>query len=341
MQIARSFEERETAAKLGRPIFSQMIRSLRHGEAQGVVIHKIDRGARNLKDWADLGELIDSGVEVHFANESLDLNTRGGRLSADIQAVVAADFIRNLREETRKGFYGRLKQGLYPLPAPLGYLDRGKGKIKDIDPFPAPIIKKAFELYASQQFSLHRLLAEVTRQGLRNRHGTPLSLNGLSTILNNPFYMGVLRVKKTGEFFVGGHQPLVSKFLFNRLQMILEGKTVDRVVRHDFTFRRLVRCMSCSRSLIGELQKGHVYYRCQTKQCPTKTVREELIDGAVGRMMIMLTLNDEDLEYVRSWVEDARQHRDVLLEEEAQRAKLRLDAIRNRLARLTDAFIDG
>jgi hypothetical protein len=98
LHIARSFEERETAAKLGRPIFSQMIRSLRRGEALGVVIHKIDRGARNLKDWADLGELIDTGVEVHFANESLDLNTRGGRLSADIQAVVAADYIRNLRE---------------------------------------------------------------------------------------------------------------------------------------------------------------------------------------------------------------------------------------------------
>jgi len=57
-----------------------------------------------LRDWADLGELIDAGVEVHFATESLDLHTRGGRLSADIQAVVAADYIRNLREETRKGF---------------------------------------------------------------------------------------------------------------------------------------------------------------------------------------------------------------------------------------------
>jgi len=96
-----------------------MLRLLKHGKAAGVVIHKIDRGARNLKDWADLAELIDIGVEVHFANESLDLNTRGGRLSADIQAVVAADFIRNLREETKKGFYGRLKQGLYPICAPI------------------------------------------------------------------------------------------------------------------------------------------------------------------------------------------------------------------------------
>jgi site-specific DNA recombinase len=341
LAIAQWFEERESAAKRGRPVFAQMMRQLRQGKAQGVIIHKIDRSARNLKDWADLGELIDSGVEVHFANESLDLHTRGGRLSADIQAVVASDYIRNLREETRKGFYGRLKQGLYPLPAPLGYLDRGKGKIKDVDPLTAPIIAKAFELYSSRQYSLHRLLAEITRLGLRNRKSRPLSLTGLSTILNNPFYMGILRVKTTGELFPGAHKPLISKPVFDRVQMILEGKTVDRLVRHDFTYRRLVRCAGCGRSLIGELQKGHVYYRCQTRQCPTKTVREELIETSVERVIALLVLDDGELNYVASWLENARAHQDTFRQEELQRMKLRLDGIRNRLARLTDAFIDG
>lgn len=59
-----------------------MLKLLRHGKADGVLIHKIDRSARNLKDWADLGELIDKGIKVHFVNESIDLNSRGGRLSA-------------------------------------------------------------------------------------------------------------------------------------------------------------------------------------------------------------------------------------------------------------------
>src|SRR5256885_15104476 len=134
-----------------------MLKLLQASKADGVIIHKIDRGARNLKDWADLGELTDQGVEVHLANESLDLHSRGGRLSADIQAVVAADYIRNLREETRKGFYGRIKQGVYPLPAPLGYLDRGKGKVKELDPVRAPLIKRAFVLYSTAQYNLERL----------------------------------------------------------------------------------------------------------------------------------------------------------------------------------------
>src|SRR5437870_7709725 len=118
-----------------------MLTRLRRREAEGVIIHKIDRSARNLTDWAELGDLIDQGIQVHFANESLDLKSRGGRLSADIQAVVAADYIRNLKEEVRKGFYGRLKQGVYPLPAPIGYKDEGAGKPKSLDPMKAPLVR--------------------------------------------------------------------------------------------------------------------------------------------------------------------------------------------------------
>src|SRR5438270_6758493 len=149
MEVAQWYEERETAARAGRPVFTQMVRQLKAGKARGVLIHKIDRPARNLTDWADLGDCIDQGVEVHFANEGLDLNSRGGRLSADIQAVVAADYIRNLREEAKKGIYGRLKQGFYPSRAPIGYRDMGAAKPKMPDTVQGPLVRKAFELYAT------------------------------------------------------------------------------------------------------------------------------------------------------------------------------------------------
>src|SRR5580704_8902876 len=164
-------EEMETAAKQGRPVFSKALKLLRSGKAKGIILHKLDRGARNLRDWAAIGELSDQGIEVHFVNESLDLQSRGGRLSADIQAVVAADYIRNLREETRKGFYGRLKQGLYPLRAPIGYVDQGKGKAKTIDPVTGSLVRKAFELYGTARYSLETLGRELYQLGLRNRNG--------------------------------------------------------------------------------------------------------------------------------------------------------------------------
>ena len=60
-------------------------------------------------------------------------------------AVLAEDYVRNLNEEREKGFNGRLKQGLYPLKAPIGYLDNGGGKPKTICPERGPHIKSMFD----------------------------------------------------------------------------------------------------------------------------------------------------------------------------------------------------
>lgn len=340
LEITSWFEERETAAKRGRPVFNQMLKLLRQGKADGVIIHKIDRSARNLKDWADLGELIDQGIEVHFANESLDLHSRGGRLSADIQAVVAADYIRNLREETKKGFYGRIKQGLYPLPAPIGYLDMGKGKPKEPDPQKAPLVKRAFEFYDTRKYNFDSLLAELTRLGLHNKRGGKLSRTGLSTLLNNPFYIGLIRLKKTKETFLGSHQPLISKSLFGQVQDILEGKTNTRAIKYSFTFRRLLTCSLCKYSLIGEKQKGHVYYRCHTKNCPTTGIREELIETEILKRFQPLEFNEKEREYLKGLVAKLKEDWGQEQEVQVKTLQLRLDQLKNRLARLIDVYVD-
>lgn len=341
LNIISWFEERETAAKRGRPVFGRMLKSLRQGKAAGVVLHKIDRGARNLKDWADLAELIDAGIEVHFANESLDMQSRGGRLSADIQAVVAADYIRNLREETKKGFYGRLKQGLYPLNAPIGYNDMGGGKPKELDPLMAPLVRKAFELYATSRFNLDSLNAELCRLGLRNKRGGSVSRNGLSVILNNPFYIGLIRLKKTGELFPGVHRPIIPKSLFDRVQLVLAGKTNTRPHKRDFLFRRLFSCRQCGYTLIGERQKGHNYYRCHTPDCPTTGIREEAIDAAIQEQFKRLRLSDRERAYLEQQMKRLRAEWSNSQEEGATVLNLRLGQIKNRLNRLTDAFLDA
>lgn len=339
--LAEWFEERETAAKQGRPVFSRMLSLLKRRQAGGVIMHKIDRGARNFKDWANLQELFDGGVDVRFANESIDLRSRGGRLSADIQAVVAADYIRNLREETRKGFYGRLKQGVYPLPAPLGYLDQGKGQPKAVDPTRGPLVRKAFQLYAAGGYSLESLRAELHRLGLRNNRGHALTRNGLSIMLNNPFYTGIIRVRRTGEVFQGRHDPLVSQRLFSQVQTVLRGKLVLRRVRHAFRFRRLLKCKRCGRSLIGETQKGHVYYRCQTRDCPTTCVREERVEQLLLDLLRRMMFSKPEEQYLRSEVE--RQKHDWREEREnrTRALGLQLRQIEDRLVRLTDAYLDG
>lgn len=341
LEIREWFEEKETAAKRGRPVFDRMLKLLARRSVSGVVIHKIDRSARNLRDWADLGELVDRGVQVHLAHESLDLKSRGGRLAADVQAVVAADFIRNLRDEVRKGFEGRLKQGLYPLPAPIGYRDQGRGQPKIPDPAMAPLVRQIFELYASGRFSLLQLGQEAFRLGLRNRGGGRVTRNGLSTLLNNSFYAGVIKIKRTGERYRGVHEPLITMTTFKSVQEVLRGRTPNRGSTHHFLFRRSIRCVTCNYCLIGERQKGHIYYRCHTSTCLPTCLRETDIDRQIGTALASLMLPVEDQSAIEQEFRAILSNSKQLAQERAKSEKLRLEKADAMLERLTDGFLDG
>lgn len=340
--IVAWFEEMETAAKQGRREFSRMFTELQRGEADGIIIHKIDRSARNLRDWAGLGDLIDSGIDVQFVHDGVDLRSRGGRLSADIQAVVAADYIRNLRDEVKKGFYGRLKQGFYPLPAPFGYLDRGGGKPKELDPIYAPIVRHAFERYAAGSVSLKQLRMELNEMGLRARTGQPLRVGTLAKILHNSFYVGIIRIERTGETFQGIHAPLVSQAMFERVQSVLRGKSAAKTVKHDFLFRRLIRCERCAHLLTGERQKAQfVYYRCHSDECHGVSVREEAVDKLLREILTLLRCDDGEVGDLRDMIEDMRATASTDADRQRSDLRLHLAKCEERLHRLTDALIDG
>jgi site-specific DNA recombinase len=338
LAITQWFEEKETAAKGGRPVFNKLVSELRVGRADGLIIYKIDRSARNLGDWSRIGELADIGVDIHFATETLDFRSRGGRLTADIQAVIAADFIRNLREETLKGIYARLKQGLYPFRAPIGYLDNGSGKPKTLDPLRAPLVKQAFELYATRTHSLRTLWVELQGRGLTTRQGKRLSLHGLETILNCTFYTGVIAIKRTGQTYHGIHERLISPALFERVQFIKSGKSGPKVTRHGHTYQGLFRCGHCAGPMVPELHKSHVYYRCKTTGCATKTIREEALAEAIETSLknAALTEADEVAFHARidAWVAKAGE------QDEERTWQLRRANLADRIDRLTDALVD-
>ena len=339
LTISEWWEEKETAAKQGRPVFNRMVASLKRGDAKGLVIHKIDRSARNYHDWAIISDLADAGIEFHIATESFDFNTYGGRMAADFMAVVAANYVRNLKTEIRKGQLGQLRIGLLPWAAPVGYCNNGAAKLKTSDPIMAPKVRRAFELYGSGTHSIRTLVTEMERQGLRSHGGKPLNKSSIEKMLGNPFYCGIIRVRKTGETFRGAHEPIISAALFERVQDIKSGKKVKKFTRHNHLHRGLFRCQHCSHFLIGEIQKGRVYYRCQTRECVTKTVREDRVNEAVVSLLRQLAMTPDDLalaiERLPTRLIPERQ------EDEYTALKLQRDQVAARMDRLMDMVLDG
>jgi site-specific DNA recombinase len=339
LEISQWWEEKETAAKKGRPIFNRMVARLKRGDAKGLVIHKIDRSARNYHDWAVISDLADSGIEFHIATESFDFNTYGGRMAADFMAVVAANYVRNLKSEIRKGQQGQLKIGLMPWGAPIGYCNNGAAKVKTPDPQKAPLVRQAFELYASGTHSIRSLAVEISKRGLRSGGGRPLSKASVEIMLANPFYCGLIHIKRTGQTSKGAHQPIITAALFQKVQDVKSGKTTKKVTRHNHLFRGLFQCEHCSRSLIGEWQKGRVYYRCQTTGCPTKTLREDGIECAVVHLLNQLALSESALASAQTRI--SAFITPDMSESEVNSIKLQEAQAVRRLDRLTDMALDN
>jgi DNA invertase Pin-like site-specific DNA recombinase len=336
--VTEWFEELETASKAGRPIFNNMIGRLKRHHAEGLVVHKLDRSARNLRDWNTVSELMDHGIEFHIATEPIDFSTRGGRMTADFLAVIAADFSRNQREETKKGLNGRLLQGLFPFKAPLGYLDQGKGKPKVPCPERAPMIKVMYELYQTGEYSLKSLKIEMERRGLRNHFGSTLSLRGVEKILANPFYHGQILIVRTGETFDGIHEPIINQAAFKRVQAIKAQRCGPKVSKHRHAFVGLFRCAGCVGPLVPERQRGNVYYRCHKQVCAMTTIREDRLDEAIQKDLGRLQLTPTAIEQMRiDWDTGS-----VLDDLNAQRRSLsaKIEDRQSKISRLADLLID-
>ena len=63
-------------------------------------------------------------------------------------------YIDNLSENIKRGHRQKLRKGIWPGFAPLGYLNNHKTKAIDTDKEKAPVIRKCFELYATGEYTL-------------------------------------------------------------------------------------------------------------------------------------------------------------------------------------------
>jgi hypothetical protein len=103
----------------------------------------------------------------------------------------------------------------------------------------------------------------------------------------------------------------------------------------------MVTCQGCGYSLIGERQKGHVYYRCHKRTCSTRAVREEVIDSAIQQALAHLRFEGDETRYIEYWFKQARPEQERIHRQALEECRLQLDQIRSRVGRLTDAYIDG
>ena len=281
IEIVASFTEAKTAKKPGRIVFNQMIERMENGEAQGIIAWHPDRLARNSIDGGKIIYLLDTGkiLDLKFPTFWFD-STPQGKFMLNIAFGQSKYYVDNLSENIRRGIRQKLKNGLWPSFAPIGYVNNRKSKGIDIDIPKATIIKKAFEMYSSGDCTLKGIAGFFAKSNLKSYKDKTISESRVQFMLQNPIYYGLIRFN--GELYKGVHEPIISKKLFDLVAEVMSNRgKKQRQRKHEFIFSGLIRCGGCGCLITAETQKGHNYYRCTKKKgnCPEKYLREEeLID---------------------------------------------------------------
>lgn len=216
------------------------------------------------------------------------------------------------------GTFTRAKIGYTNVRA---HIDGHEVRTVAIDEERAPLIRLAFKLCATGEYTMTRLATVLTGRGLRmrpqtNRPAGPISAKYLTRVLRDRYYLGVITYQ--GIEYSGRHTPLVTPELFARVQTILDArlpKTGERQRKHHHYLKSTVWCGRCydrgveSRLLLVRAQgRGgeYWYFRCRAQQdheCDAPYLRVEDVEAAVLRHYATLRLPDGFAERVRTVLE--------------------------------------
>jgi len=164
--LARFKEEGESAKTADRTELQKLLTFCRtnKGRVHFVVVFNLTRFARDKYDHFALRSLLQSlGISLRSATEPID-DTSTGKLMEGVLAAFA-QFDNDVRSDrTCAGMKAALEIGRWVFLAPIGYINapRSMGKSLLHDPGRAPIIRKAFEDYATGRFSKQQILERAT-----------------------------------------------------------------------------------------------------------------------------------------------------------------------------------
>ncbi len=293
-----------------RPVFQELIADIGRGRFNAILTWAPDRLSRNAGDLGTLVDLMDQKrlLEIrtygqHFTNSP---NEKFLLMILCSQAKLEND---NKGVNVKRGLRTRVEMGLWPAPAPVGYLNENRADRRGyvmVDQERAPVVKQMFEKVAYEKWSglkiYNWLKFEMNFKTLAGNKG--LTYSNIYLILQNHFYYGTFEYpRKSGHWYKGRHDPIITKELFDLVQQQIKAHAMPAEAK-EFAFTKLMVCGRCGSGVSADEKmrkkkdgtiNRHCYYSCTKKRdpnCPHDPINEDDLIEQFAQLMDRINLDE-------------------------------------------------
>ena len=308
-----------------RPAFQAMLKDIEEGRVEVVVVTKLDRITRNLKDLIFLKELFEeTGVAFISISQNLDTSTPMGRFSFYILGLVAELEQEMTAERVAEDMKGRARRGKWNGGVvPFGFNFCSESKTLIIQPQEAEVVRTIFEQYRRHK-SFRNIVHVLNSSGVKTRKGEFWASTSIRRILQNPIYSGDMvynkrkgvgrtskaRPKEEHIVAEGIVDSIVPKDQFIEVQRLIadQRKVPPSSKASQYLLTGLLECEHCKTRMYGYTQKNgesdekvYQYYRCNghiskgAAFCPGNTIDARFVEGIILEELKNLSTNPNKL----------------------------------------------
>ena len=308
--------------------FQRLIADVKQGKIDLILVTKLDRWFRNIKDYHNTQEIL----EKHNCNwrtiyENYDTSTSSGRLHINIMLSVNQDECDRTSERIKAVFAHKLdKKEAVSGSLPMGYKLEDKKIVKDMEY--ASLVNDVFDY-----FELHNNKC-ATVNYINDKYNTHYHYNSIVRMLSNTIFKGEY------NGIEGFCEPYINKDRFDKIQSLMKRNIKVRHNERVYTYSGLLICAECGCKLAGSTKNytlkstgekvSRKSYRCNQyylrKLCDHKKIlNEKSID-----VFIVENLSKELQCYKATYEIKAKQ-----VDNSAKRNKLE-----RKIARLKDLYLN-
>ena len=203
-------DEDFSGANTSRPGLQRMLRLIKTGQADALIVYQLDRLSRSVRDFSAIyAELEEHGVQFISLKEQIDTTTPIGRAMMYVTVVFAQMERETIAQRVADNMTGLAKKGWWVGGrAPVGFRscritdEAGRRHvILEPDPDTAGYVRSLYDAYRDAGYILSQVEMRFKSARIRTRSGAFFSGTQIYQILHNPVY--ATADPETYDYFAG------------------------------------------------------------------------------------------------------------------------------------------